>query len=84
MPNRGDKVKTPDGMAIVVDTNILLELVKVRHMMKGSNELSEDIVAYNKGEIKVVEVNRSSHHHNKNVTEEGEPVDFAELKKLED
>ncbi|MDK2868251.1 MAG: hypothetical protein PWP51_2730 [Clostridiales bacterium] len=84
MPNRGDKVKTPEGMAVVVDTNILLELVKVRHVIKGSNELSEDIVAYKKDEIKVVEVNRSSHHHHKNTIEDGEPVDFAELKKLED
>jgi len=84
MPNRGDKVKTPEGPAVVVDTNILLEQVKVRHFVKNNHELSEDIVAYKKDEIKVVEVNRHSHHHPKNTADDGEPVDFAELKKLED
>lgn len=84
MPNRGDKVKTPDGMALVVDTNILLEQVKVRHIIKG-NELSEDIIPYKKEEIKVVKVNRQKNNHdNKNMTDDGEPIDFAELKKLED
>lgn len=85
MPNRGDKVKTPDGNALVVDTNILLEQVKVRHFVKsnkGHDELSEDIVGYKKDEIKVIEVNRTNHKNNR--SDDGEPVDFAELKKLED
>lgn len=83
MPNRGDKVKTPEGNAVVVDTNILLEQVKVRHVLKDKpNELSEDIVAYKKSEVKVIEVNRE----NKvapPIVDAG-PIDFAELKKLED
>ena len=84
MPNRGDKVKTPEGVAFVVDTNILLEQVRVRHVIKGSDELSEDIVIYKKGEIKVIEVNRSNHHQSDRISTDGEPIDFAELKKLED
>jgi len=84
MPNKGDKVKTPDGKAYVVDTNILLEQVRVRHIIKPNpEELSEDIVTYGKEDIKVVEVNRHSHHGNQTISD-GEPVDFAELKKLED
>ena len=84
MPNRGDKVKTPDGMAVVVDTNILLEQVKVRHMVKDKqNELSEDIVAYTKSEIKVIEVNRNATQAAPIVPDAG-PIDYKELKKLED
>ncbi|MBF4693234.1 PSP1 domain-containing protein [Fusibacter ferrireducens] len=87
MPNRGDKVKTPDGSAYVVDTNILLEQVKVRHIIKTSphEELSEDIVPYNKANIKVIEVNKShGHSHVAAIPTETEPVDFVALKKLED
>ena len=84
MPNRGDKVKTPEGNAVVVDTNILLEQVKVRHYLKDKpNELSEDIVPYTKTDIKVIEVNRNAPHAAPIVADAG-PVDLAELKKLED
>lgn len=84
MPNRGDKVKTPEGNALVVDTNILLEQVKVRHYLKDKpEELSEDLVVYTKDEIKVVEVNRNSAPAAPTLLTT-EPVDFAELKKLED
>lgn len=84
MPNRGDKVRTPEGTAVVVDTNILLEQVRVRHYLKDKpNELSEDIVAFTKKDIKVVEVNRSAAPAVSPVVDAG-PIDFAELKKLED
>ena len=84
MPNRGDKVKTPEGMAVVVDTNILLEQVRVRHMVKDKQgELSEDIVTYTKEQIKVVEVNKNAPSVAPIIPDAG-PIDFAELKKLED
>lgn len=84
MPNRGDKVKTPEGMAVVVDTNILLEQVRVRHMVKDKQgELSEDIVTYTKEQIKVVEVNKNAPAVAPIIPDAG-PIDFAELKKLED
>ena len=82
MPNRGDKVKTPQGIAYVTETNILLEQVKVRHIVKTSpqEELSEDIVIYTKEDIKVIEVNRNSTSSSEIVPREA----FEELKKLED
>lgn len=84
MPNRGDKVKTPEGTAVVVDTNILLEQVRVRHYLKDKpNELSEDIVPYTKEQVKVVEVNRNAPPVPSVIVDAG-PIDFAELKKLED
>ncbi len=84
MPNRGDKVKTPDGPAVVVDTNILLEQVKVRHQLKDKpGELSEDIIAYTKEQIKVIEVNKNAPPVTPIIQDAG-PIDLAELKKLED
>lgn len=55
MPHKGDKVKTPDGLAYVVDTNILLEQVKVRHILnEDPEELGEDLIPYHKEEIKIL------------------------------
>lgn len=84
MPNRGDKVKTPEGNALVVDTNILLEQVKVRHFVKDKhNELSEDIIAYKKDQIKIIEVGRNTAPAPSPIVDAG-PIDYKELKKLED
>lgn len=83
MPNRGDKVKTPDGEAYVLDTNILLEQARVRHIVKTSpEELSEDVVSYHKDDLKVIKVNRSKPYSEKPLTD-GE-ADLEELKSLED
>lgn len=62
MPDVGEKIDTPDGLAIVVDTNILLESVKVRliNNERAENEemdLSDDIFVYQKREIKRIEEN---------------------------
>ncbi len=87
MPNRGDRVRTPDGKAMVIDTNIILEQVKVRHYTGKGDELSEEIVPYSKDLIKVISPNRSNHknqHQNQQASLNEEPVDFKELKKLED
>lgn len=57
MPNRGDRVLTEDGAGVVFDTNILLEQVKVRHIVKDRDdnpELGEDIVIYKKDQIKSI------------------------------
>lgn len=52
MPNRGETVQTPDGVAIIVDTNLLRETVKVRHVLDANKqELSEDIISYPKADI---------------------------------
>ncbi|MZQ96747.1 MAG: hypothetical protein GT601_03625 [Acidaminobacter sp.] len=54
LPNKGEKIKTPDGMGIVLDAVILTESVKVRHILgenDGRLELSEDIVTYKKDQL---------------------------------
>ncbi len=84
MPNRGDKVKTPDGIGYVMDTNILREQVRVRLIVKEKpEELSEDITTYTKEDIKVVQVNRYAPAPAV-PTIPAEGIDIAELKKLED
>lgn len=62
LPESGEKVKTPDGVGIVVDTNILREQVKVRLILEkdkntppGEDKLSSDITTYKKSEIKRLE-----------------------------
>jgi len=62
MPDVGEKIATPDGLAIVVDTNILLESVKVRLINnegaeKEELDLSDDIFIYQKREIVRIENN---------------------------
>lgn len=55
MPIKGDKVTTPEGKGIVVDTTILREAVKVRLILdEKSNELGEDILTFKKQEIKII------------------------------
>lgn len=54
LPNKGEKVKTPEGMGVVLDAVILTESVKVRHILgeqDGRLELSEDIVTYKKDQL---------------------------------
>lgn len=59
LPDVGDRVKTPDGPGVVVDTNVLREQVKVRLLMEpdkntppGEDKLSSDVSVYKKSEIR--------------------------------
>ncbi|MBQ3520351.1 MAG: stage 0 sporulation protein, partial [Firmicutes bacterium] len=61
MPSVGERVKTPDGMAIVTDVNILENIIKTRLVVEeGSKEkdteekLSTELYNYSKEEIKRV------------------------------
>ena len=61
MPTVGEKIKTPDGMAVVTDVNILENIIKSRLILEeGSKEknieekLSTEIYSYGKEEIKRV------------------------------
>ncbi len=57
MPNKGDRIMTEDGPGVVFDTNILLEQVKVRPILKDRDdnpELSEELVLYKKDQIKSI------------------------------
>jgi cell fate regulator YaaT (PSP1 superfamily) len=54
LPNKGERIKTPDGIGLVLDAVILTESVKVRHILndnEGRLELSEDIVTYKKDQL---------------------------------
>lgn len=59
MPDTGEKVKTPDGIAVVVETNILENKVKTRLVLEEGNKennqqekLSTEYYNYQKEEIK--------------------------------
>ena len=59
LPDNGERVRTPDGPGIVVDTNVLREQVKVRLFLdneKGRSseeeKLSPDVTTYKKSEIR--------------------------------
>jgi cell fate regulator YaaT (PSP1 superfamily) len=93
MPEVGEKVKTPDGLGKVVDTNLLERIVKVRLFVddkpKGKHaeeheeheeKLSTDIYTYKKEEIRRTE----KHKENKNVNMfEGVDADtMKEIQKL--
>jgi cell fate regulator YaaT (PSP1 superfamily) len=59
MPNVGERVMTPDGIAMVVDSNILLNKIKCRYLIEGQNEdgekteeLDGEIYVFDKSDIK--------------------------------
>lgn len=61
LPNAGERIKTPNGLAIVIDSNTLLESVKARlinseNEKTGELDLSDDIYVYHKKEIERIEV----------------------------
>jgi len=77
MPDTGEKVKTPDGMAIVVETNLLENKVKTRLILEESNKdknqpekLSTEFYTYSKEEIK---------RHNKNKKKKRNDNDLADI-----
>lgn len=95
MPEAGEKIKTPDGLAKVVDTNILENKIRVRLYVdekpaKGKKDdaakheeqeekLTPDIYTYKKEEIKRIEKRRDNGH--KNLFE---GVDAATMKEIEE
>ena len=94
MPDVGEKVKTPDGLAKVVDTNMLENKVKVRlytdekpKAKKGEEcpedqeeKLSTDIYTYKKQEIKRFE--KRKENHNINIFEGVDEDTMKEIKEL--
>lgn len=58
MPRQGDYIDTPEGRAVVMDTNTLKQEIRVRHVMEaddkdapGEEILSEDLSVYLKDEL---------------------------------
>ena len=86
MPDNGEKIKTPDGMARVVETNILENKVKVRLIMEkdknggGEEKLTPDIYTYKKDEIKRVE----RHKNRKENSNIFEGMDAETVKEMEE
>lgn len=75
MPTVGEKIKTPDGMAIVTDVNILENIIKTRLILEpgakdhdSEEKLSTEFYNYRKEEIKRV----SKKHVKKNDDDLGE------------
>ncbi|MCQ2546516.1 MAG: stage 0 sporulation family protein [Clostridia bacterium] len=59
MPNVGERIRTPDGIGLVTDVNILENLIKTRLVVEeasdandGEEKLSTDFFTYGKEEIK--------------------------------
>ena len=57
MPDTGETIKTPDGLAVVYDTNILASTVRVRLIQEDDDaeegeNLSSDIYTFKKDEIR--------------------------------
>lgn len=70
MPTVGEKIKTPDGIAVVTDVNILENIIKTRLVLEeGSKDknaeekLSSEIYSYGKEEIK--RINKKNNNHKK-------------------
>ena len=59
MPNTGERVRTPDGIGVVTDVNILENIVKTRLVQEeaseengGEEKLSTEFYSYSKEEVK--------------------------------
>lgn len=85
LPDVGEKIRTPDGLARVVDTNLLEGKVRVRLIMekdKNNNDeekLTPDIYAYNKEEIK-----RMERHKERKESNIFEGMDAETMKEMEE
>ena len=65
MPDTGEKVKTPDGVALVVETNLLENKVKTRLVLEEASKeknqpekLSTEFYTYTKEEVKRINKNK--------------------------
>ncbi|MDD6390583.1 MAG: stage 0 sporulation family protein [Firmicutes bacterium] len=85
MPETGERVKTKDGKAVVVDTNILENKVKVRLIEEEAGpdreeKLSLDIFTYTKEEVR--RMGSRKKHHEKDIEEQLDAEQLAEIEKL--
>lgn len=85
MPDQGDRVQTADGPAIVVETSILENKVKVRLVLEEKTDdkpakLSPDIYTFKKDEIRRL----SGKKKNKQKDDDIDPALLKEIKDLLD
>lgn len=92
MPNVGERVRTPDGIAVVTDVNILESLVKTRLVLEEASaendneeKLSTEFYSYGKDEIKRLgKKNRKGGGKNKERREdEFNGLDAEQIKEIE-
>lgn len=88
MPDVGEHVKTPDGMAVVVESNILEGKVKVRLVVEEKNDenpekLSGDVDTYTKKDIRRLDRGRGrAPEKEKDIFENMDAETIKEMKKL--
>ena len=87
LPDHGEKIKTPDGMAKVMDTNILESKVKVRLYTgekddDGTEKLTTDIYTYDKADIKRLGQHTRHKKQSGNILDEVDKETAKELKEL--
>ncbi len=88
LPDNGEKVKTKEGMAKVVETNILESKVKVRLYTgekdeNGEEKLDTEILTFDKNEIKRLGNHKKNNQQNtKAILEEADAEYIDELKEL--
>lgn len=94
MPDVGEKIKTPDGLAKVIETNILENLIKARlytdekprskkgeeHTEDNEEKLSADVYTYKKQEIKRFEKRKDNK--NSNIFEGVDEKTMREIEEL--
>lgn len=87
MPSVGEKIKTPDGMAVVMDVNILENIIKARIVLEeGSKEknieekLSNEVYHYGKEEIRRV----NKKNNNKKKEDDLADIDGELLKEIKE
>lgn len=87
MPDTGEKIKTPDGMAIVVETNLLENKIKTRIILeeagKDKNQpekLSTEFYTYSKEEIKRINKNKKKKKNDNDLAD----LDGALLEEIKD
>lgn len=85
MPENGERVKTKDGKALVVDTNILENKVKVRLIEEEGGDgreekLSLDVYTYKKEEIR--RLGNRKKHQDRDLEDQLDSEQLAEIEKL--
>lgn len=89
MPSTGERIKTPDGIAVVTDVNILENKIKTRLVLEERDKkkdteekLSTEFYVYGKEEIK--RMSKKNHNHNKrdNDFDNMDKETIKEIKKL--
>jgi hypothetical protein len=88
MPDPGERIKTPDGMAVVTSSNILENKIKTRLILaendkdkEQSEKLSTEFYHYRKEEIKRLGRNNKKKKNEQDEIEEGLLEEIKDLLK---